>query len=405
MATPDGMTVPTGLAEDASSLLQHNQARLRRAAVQAAIVSVVAAILITFGVAVSNGLAKHGIGFSFGYLSAFAGIEISEGKTIVVNGGWPTLASFASTDTNAQALVVGFTNTLKVATFSIFLSTIFGTILGVGRLSTNWIIRQGSFGIVEFIRNTPLLIQLVFWYFGVVLQFPPAAHAASLFGGIIASQQGVYVPALVASEAASTLSVAALVLGLLALAACGLAGMPGKVRWVALGAALVSLAASVALGFPLALDYPVASRFETSGGVGMTPEMSALLLAIVVNSAAYIAEIVRGTIESLPKGQWEASAALGMSRSQTLWETILPQVFRIVLPSFGNQYISLTKNTALGIAIGYPDLFNVNGTVSNQTGRNLEGIVIVMTAYLFLSWTISACVNLANVRLNKEGRP
>jgi ABC-type amino acid transport system permease subunit len=128
--------------------------------------------------------------------------------------------------------------------------------------------------------------------------------------------------------------------------------------------------------------------------------MTALLLAIVVNSSAYVAEIVRGAIESLPKGQWEASASLGLSRSHTLRDIILPQVFRIVLPSLANRYISLTKDTSLGIAIGFPDLFNVYGTVSNQTGRNLEGVVIVMLTYLALSWIISGCVNGLNARVN-----
>jgi ABC-type amino acid transport system permease subunit len=128
-----------------------------------------------------------------------------------------------------------------------------------------------------------------------------------------------------------------------------------------------------------------------------------LLLALIVNGAAYLAEIVRGAIEALPRGQWEAAAALGLSRAETIRQIILPQVFRIVLPSFGNQYISLTKSTSLGIAIGYPDLFNVYGTISNQTGRNLEGILIVMLIYLLLSWVISALVNFANARLVAAG--
>ncbi|TXM97080.1 amino acid ABC transporter permease [Methylobacterium sp. WL64] len=135
------------------------------------------------------------------------------------------------------------------------------------------------------------------------------------------------------------------------------------------------------------------------GGLPLSPELTALLLAIVVNSSAYVAEIVRGAIDALPKGQWEAAAALGLSRSSTLQEIVLPQVFRVVLPSLGNRYISLMKDTSLGIAIGYPDLFNVYGTVSNQTGRNLEGVLIVMVTYLVLSWLISSVVNLLNRRI------
>jgi ABC-type amino acid transport system permease subunit len=173
-----------------------------------------------------------------------------------------------------------------------------------------------------------------------------------------------------------------------------------RLRLILLAVAIAALIAAVFIGFPLGLDLPVATRFGARGGFAISPEMTALLLAIVVNSSAYVAEIVRGAIESLPKGQWEASASLGLSRSHTLRDIILPQVFRIVLPSLANRYISLTKDTSLGIAIGFPDLFNVYGTVSNQTGRNLEGVVIVMLTYLALSWIISACVNGINARVN-----
>ncbi len=244
----------------------------------------------------------------------------------------------------------------------------------------------------------------MFWYFAVVLRFPPAAHAARLLGVMVASQQGVSIPSLVPSEAASAASVVTFVASLLFVAA-GLRSWRHKAaRAVFLTTGVLALAASVTLGFPLALDIPEAGRFSTSGGIVASPEMSALLLAIVINSGFYIAEIVRGTIESVPRGQWEAASALGMGRGLTLSEIVLPQVFRVVLPSFGNQYISLAKNTSLGIAIGYPDLFNVNGTVSNQTGRSLEGIVIVMATYLVLSWTISGVVNVTNVRLSREAK-
>ena len=153
----------------------------------------------------------------------------------------------------------------------------------------------------------------------------------------------------------------------------------------------------------MSFDLPVATRFGARGGVALSPEMTAILLAITVNSSAFVAEIVRGAIDSLPKGQWEAAASLGLSRPDTLRDIILPQVFRIVLPSLANRYISLTKDTSLGIAIGFPDLFNVYGTVSNQTGRNLEGVVIVMLTYLALSWIISVCVNTLNARINGQG--
>lgn len=173
-------------------------------------------------------------------------------------------------------------------------------------------------------------------------------------------------------------------------------------RWACI-VALVAVPAIMLLTGIIELDFPVASKFKASGGTSISPEMAALLLAIVFNSASYIAEIVRGSIDALPKGQWEASASLGLDRRSTVNDIILPQVFRVVLPSFGNQYISLTKNTALGIAIGYPDLFNVYGTIANQTGHSLEGIVIVMISYLILSWIISAVVGWADRRMARQG--
>jgi His/Glu/Gln/Arg/opine family amino acid ABC transporter permease subunit len=286
-----------------------------------------------------------------------------------------------------------------VALTAIILSTIFGTLIGVGRLSTNWLVRKLSFSAVECIRNTPLLIQIVFWYFAFLLRFPPANAASNLFGALIASQSGVFLPGVASSETASWVSWV-----LLGFAFVAFFAFFSFRRWkgslILLALSVVALAASGLSGFPLTIDLPKATRFGANGGIALTPEMAAILLAILVNSSAYVSEIVRGAIDSLPKGQWEAAASLGLSRSHTLRDVILPQVFRIVLPSLGNRYISLTKDTSLGIAIGYPDLFNVYGTVSNQTGRNLEGVIIVMLTYLILSWVISACVNAVNARVN-----
>ena len=377
--------------------------RLKRHFIQWAILAAIAALIIAFVLAVKNGLGRHGIVFSFSYLWQSSGFDISEGKTLAFDGGWwATLTGFNASHSSAQAFIAGLYNTIKVAALAILTSTMFGTLLGVGRLSTNWLVRQLSFGLVEFVRNTPLLIQLVFWYFAVVLNFPPLATAAKFYGGIIISKQGNYFPVLMLSETMTPLGIITSALALLAFIACLLKRFTGY-RLILLGGALVFTVLTLLAGSPFVLDYPVASRFQASGGTSISPEMAALLLAITVNSAAYIAEIVRGAIEAMPKGQWEAAAALGLNRKQSLKDIILPQVFRVVLPSFGNQYINLMKNTSLGIAIGYPELFNVYGTLANQTGRSLEGIAIVMVIYLLLSWIISALVNLANRHMAKRG--
>lgn len=388
-------------ADDIVSRRRRN--RIKRNLLQISIIAVACLAVIGFAMAVANGLARHGVSFSFDFLWNVAHFDISEGKTLVFeNGWWPSLVEFTSSNTIAQAFVAGFYNTLKVALVAIVLSTILGTMLGVGRLSSNWLVRNLSFGIVEFIRNTPLLIQLVFWYFGVVVHFPPMSAAAHLYGGIIVSQQGLYLPALVAAQGATAYSAVFFIVGILFLLAAVVTKIKRR-RWAFVTIGALLLAVSLQSGLPITLEFPVANRFQATGGTSMSPEMAALLLAVVVNSAAYIAEIVRGAIESIPRGQWEAASSLGFSRKITLNDIILPQVFRVVLPSFTNQYISLAKNTALGIAIGYPELFNVYGTIANQTGRSLEGIVIVMVVYLLLSWTISLAVNLINSRVNAQG--
>lgn len=381
--------------------MRRRRNRIRYHATQLAIVAVAVVLVVLFALAVKEGLARHGIRFSFSFLRDAAGFDISEGQTLLfADGYWPRLASFTSDLSIAQAFVTGIVNTIKVAVLGIVLSTVLGTLLGVGRLSTNWVVRNLSFWCVEFVRNTPLLIQIVFWYFAVVLHFPPIAAAAKFYGVVI-SQQGLYFPSIVWQGEASPLAI-----GLITAFWVALLGAIFErfraLRWICVGA-LVLLPCIMFLAGMLALDFPVTSRFQASGGTSMSPEMAALLLAIVFNSASYIAEIVRGSIDALPKGQWEAAASMGLNRRDTVNDIILPQVFRVVLPSFGNQYISLAKNTALGIAIGYPDLFNIYGTIANQTGHSLEGIVIVMISYLILSWAISAAVSWADRRLTNRG--
>ncbi|MFJ7357453.1 ABC transporter permease subunit (plasmid) [Rhizobium oryzihabitans] len=390
-----------GNAADDDVLARRRRNRIRYDATQFAIIAAAVVLVVLFAYAVKEGLARHGIKFSFSFLWDAAGFDISEGKTFVFDGGfWPAFTDFTSDRLIAQAFVAGIFNTIKVAVLAIVLSTVLGTMLGVGRLSTNWVVRNLSFWCVEFVRNTPLLIQLVFWYFAVVLHFPPIAAAAKFYGVVI-SQQGLYFPVPTWQGGDSTLAIGTATAFWVAL--LGLIFDRHKsVRWICAGAVVLLAGIMFSTGI-LGLDVPVASKFQARGGSSMSPEMAALLLAIVVNSASYIAEIVRGAIDALPKGQWEAAASLSLTSRDAVNDIILPQVFRVVLPSFGNQYISLAKNTALGIAIGYPELFNIYGTIANQTGHSLEGIVIVMMSYLILSWAISAAVGWADRRMTKRG--
>jgi len=342
-------------------------------------------------------LARNGIAFDLNFLTQPAGFNISEGLTLT----WDGLKSVESDHSNLQTLLAGLGNTLKAAVLAIIASTLVGILLGIARLSHNWLVRQLSFVLIECVRNTPLLIQLVFWYFVVVLKLPALHDAAQGFAVILASQQGIFLPGIALNNEASWISLSALGLSLLLTVATWFFANWRKVLLIA---SVVTWLMVWLMGFPLTTYMPEVDGFVITAGMSISPEFAAILLGLSLYSAAFIAEIVRGAMLSLAKGQWEACAALGMSRSQTLRDVIVPQVWRIILPALGNQYISLTKNTSLGIAIGYPDLFNVYGTVANQSGRALEGVLVAMFAYLLLSWLISALVNGLNRREQRLGK-
>lgn len=362
------------------------------------------AIVLGLGSSIYYGLAAHNIPINFSFLWQKSGLHLTEGLTLDWSDGL-SLQSFTSNDTNLQALILGLYNTLKVALIGIVFSTLLGLLVGAGRVSQNWMLNRMSLAFVELIRNTPLLIQLFFWYFAVVLQLP-ALRSASVFYGAIASRQGIYIPgALIAPTWpyfwwAILLSIVALLLIL-----AYTRGTGRRVsRWLGIGFIVLAwLLAMAMLGLPLHVDFPVASRFRASGGWAFSPEFSAILLALVVYTAAFIAEIVRGSIESITNRQWMAAYALGLKRHQAMVHIILPQAFRILIPPLVNQYLNLAKNTSLAIAIGFPDLFNIYGTIANQTGRSMEGILIVMVAYLLLNWLISLLMNIYNRRLLAQG--
>jgi general L-amino acid transport system permease protein len=353
--------------------------------------------------ALHGGLTSRGYRFDFAFLDRPAGIELSEGYVLERHDGMVGAAPFRSDRSNAQALVAGCFNTVKITLAGIVVSTVLGTLVGLGRLSGNWLLRQLCFAYVECVRNTPLLIQLVFWYFAVLLKLPALSDAVDVYGLMIASRQGFALPAVRVDLNALQISLA--VAGLVAVAALARVRPRAQRRRWHIGMAVVVAAALAALfaGGWLHLERPAVDRFEIGAGTKLSPEWAALLLGLTVNTAAYIAEAVRGATEALPRGQWEAAAALGLRPATVYVEVIVPQVFRIVLPSLGNLYISLCKSTSFGIAVGYPDVFNVYGTIANQTGRTLEGIALTIVVYLLLCWTLSAAVNLLDRRLRPGG--
>ena len=357
---------------------------------------IAAAAMIWLALGIRAGLAKNGIGFDLKFLSSVANFEVSEGTFPTSEG----MRAFRSSDTNGDALIVGFLNTIKTSIIGIVLSTALGVLIGIALISKNWLIQKLSFTLVEFIRNTPLLIQLVFWYYAVALKMPAISEAPKVMGMLLFSQQGIHLPWLSKVNDTSYLSIITLLAAIFFLA-IALFKKPSRLWTLPVG--FVALTATIIIGFPFGFSVPQIDGEVVTGGMDLSPEFSALFVGLSVYTSAFIAEIVRGAINALPKGQWEAAAALGLTRRSTFKDIIIPQVFRVILPAFGNQYISLAKSTSLGIAIGYSDLFNVSGTVANQSGRSLESILIVMLAFLLLSWTISVLVNGLNARLLKSG--
>ncbi|MBB4116516.1 general L-amino acid transport system permease protein [Rhizobium sp. BK226] len=380
---------------------RRRSARIRHKMIHGSIVIAAIALVAAVGVAIQQSLMARGISFSFDYLSRPSQFNMSEGFATAWQGWWPVFTEVTSASTNLQMLTAGLFNTIKVAILAVIFSTLVGVVFGVARLSTNWLIRQCAFIVVEFVRNTPLLIQVVFWYFAFFLQLAPVTDAANVESWFVFGQSGLFLPL---PQISGGFVALALVLAAIAflLAACS-SRLSSNLRWSMLAAGILAATTSYAAGFRIELALPIVGRFGATGGIQLSAEMSAILTAIIVNSTAYIAEIVRGAIEGLPKGQWEAAASVGLSRRDTIRDVILPQVFRIILPSLANRYISLTKDTSLGIAIGFPDLFNVSGTVANQSGHSLETVVIVMAVYLLLSWIISALISYANARATLEG--
>ncbi len=350
------------------------------------------------------GMRARGLEFSFAFLFEEAGFLISEGVTLANDGhGW-IIRAFQPSDANWQVLLAGFINTLRVSLAGIVLTTILGVLVGVGRLSSNWLVNRLSFAYVEFVRNTPLLVQMIFWYLAVFNKLPPLRQVSEWYGFIL-SNKGMAVPWLTTTQAWNQFGPyfywgVYLWLGLWLVRIFW--KPPRWLYWaVPLGACLLGLL--VTREAPVALSVPQKMGFRVEGGALLSPEFSSVLLALTIYTASYIAEIVRGAIQSLPKGQWEAASSLGLSYGQALRLIILPQALRIIVPPLGNQYLNLTKNSSLAIAVGFPELFNVYGTLANQTGRSLEGILIVMAVYLTISLSISAFINWYNTHVALVG--
>ena len=294
-----------------------------------------------------------------------------------------------------------------LATLGIIFATILGFIVGIARMSSNWLVARLATVYVEVLRNMPLLLLLLFWYFAVLKALPQARNAVVLPGGAFISNRGLNLPR---PEYLWGLEYVGLAAVIAILASIGLSmwskrrqmltGQTFPIFWTSLALIIgLPLIAAFMLGWPLAFDMPVKGAFNFTGGMVLTPEFLALLLGLSVYTAAFIAEIVRAGILAVSKGQKEAAAAIGLPPARVLSLVVIPQAMRIVIPPLTSNYLSLTKNSSLALAIAYPDLVSVTGTMLNQTGQAVEIILLIMGCYLTLSLLTSLFMNWFNSRM------
>jgi general L-amino acid transport system permease protein len=337
----------------------------------------------------------RGIQSGFDFLSQPAGFSIGE-----------SLFPFDSGESYWRAFGVGISNTLRVAIAGIIFSTVLGTLLGVGRFSRNGLVRGLCSAYVECFRNIPVLLQLLMWYLVLTEMLPPIQNAWKL-GPFFLSKGGVNFPIPV-WEAGQAWAAAGLGVGVVlawiyrrwSRRQFELTGKARSLFWTPLAIIILSgLVGWAAGGAPTLLDIPVKGEFAVENGGALTPEFMAILLGLSIYTAAFIAEVVRSGIASVPAGQGEAAAALGLDRGMEIRLVMLPQALRVIIPPLTNQYLNLTKNSSLAVAIGYPDIVSIANTAMNQTGRAVECIAILMTVYLTISLLTSAGMNWYNARV------
>jgi general L-amino acid transport system permease protein len=368
---------------------------LRSLLLQAAIVFTVFAVMIFLVRTTLANLETRGIATGFGFLFRPVAMPIASSWLSFVPG----------VDTYGRAIFIGILNTLWISFLVIVGATLVGTLVGISRLSSNWLLSRSCGAYVEAIRNVPVLLQLVFWY-QLLLQLPPPRAALRIVSGVFISNRGIRYPAV----ELDTGSLAALVtLAICAAAAVAIAWRSGRRppagrRWprALLLAALVLLppaAVFVLAGAAPQWTVPELKGFNFRGGGTLSPELAALAIGLTIYASSFIAEIVRAGISGVPSGQWEAAGSLGLKRSTTLRKVVLPQALRIIVPPLTSEYLGIVKNSSLAIAVGYPDLVAIVNTMISDTGQAVEGVAIIMAAFLVISMAMSALMNWYNARV------
>ena len=342
-------------------------------------------------------LEAQGIAAGFGFLRNTSGFDISQ-----------SLISYTSTDTHGRAFLVGLLNTLLVAVVGVVLATVIGFVIGIARLSQNWLVSTLAAVYIETIRNVPPLLMLFAVYFGVIKTLPRPRDSIEFPFATYLNLRGLYLPRPIWDEAIWFVLLA-FVIGFIAAFWINRrakkiqieTGVQPRVLFPVLGCVLgLPALAFVLAGFPVSFDVPQLGRFNLRGGFVISPEFIALVSGLTLYTAAFIAEIVRSGILSVPKGQREAASALGLRDGQVMRLIIIPQALRVIIPPLTNQYLNLTKNSSLAVAIGYPDLVSVfAGTVLNLTNQAVEVIIMTMAVYLSLSLLTSLFMNWFNARV------
>ncbi len=390
----------TGSGEPPKVSLLYNPA-LRSVVYQVVtLVVIIGAVWYAWNNVVQN-LARANMTAGFGFLNSRAGFDLAQ-----------ALISYSSDSTYFRALQVGLLNTLVVAAAGIVTATIVGLLVGVGRLSHNWLIARLCTVYVEIFRNIPPLLVIFFWYLGVLALLP---SIRTIFQSLkddpnavfFISNRGIYMPAPVFGEGFGVVLVALLV-GIVAAIAFTIwanarqraTGQRPPVLWINLAlVVLLPLAVFIVMGQPLTLDYAVPGSFNMKGGMVIGPEFLALYLALSLYTASFIAEIVRAGIRGVSHGQSEASYALGLRPGQATRLVVLPQALRIIIPPLTSQYLNLIKNSSLAVAVGYADLVAVGGTILNQSGKSIEIISIWMLIYVSISLITSLFMNWFNAKM------
>ena len=351
----------------------------------------------------ADNLARRNLSFGFGFLGTRAGFDIPF-----------HLISWSTSDTYGRALLVSLLNTMLVAAMSVVAATLLGLLVGIMRLSVNWLLRTIALVLVEFVRNTPQLVQIIFWYVAILQALPSPRQSIVLPGGILLNIRGLGLPDLVMRQGglfAGSGTLAALFAAAVLLATPFVwrlrvpawrigAFRVGTFRVGAWALVLPALAAALLAAGVERIEYPKLTGFNVTGGTQIPPELVALWAGLTIYATAFIAEIVRGSIEAVPAGQHEAARALGLHPGQLLFLVVLPQAVRIMVPQLNSQYLNIIKSTTLGAAVAYPEIFQIfAGTVMNQSGKEVEIIIIVMAVFLAINLVFSGFMNWYNARV------